>query len=239
MKTQIYRIQYRGFEIVGMRDGNVRRFNVKTGTVDVVGGIHCNIFAIEDNQHFELLSYFNLGIGYEIADILVFNESDFSKLTKEFIDGQYFDLSAKRITSAENRKYKQLANMVTLFCGDKSDESLFRILTEKVGLTNFDIINIGCVDLVPYFDLDNYAAIIADFIVREGTKNANCNNWIMHFSEIKEQFGVDLVVDVEMLKRITIALYNIYDNMIEQMDVLKDAFDIVYFPSYCTKTNEI
>lgn len=232
---EMYWKKYRGFEIVGERNEDVSRMNFDARKIEKVGGITFDVFDIEDKCRLTKLVSFNFAVGRELSD---YSEKSFEKAAKEFVDNQYFNLLISREEKARERKICQLAKAVDWICENEEGEDLYRVLTNEIGLTDYDIVKIGRSDLIPYFNFHTYAEIIADWIVREGTEETSSGNWLISFEEIKDKFAVDLASDKEMLELIKDSLYSIYGDVICEMDIHEDEFDIIYFLNYCPNADD-
>ncbi len=234
-KKEKYWEKYRGFEVVGKRDDNISRFNTKACTIEKVGGIAFDIFDIEDKMHSDKLVSFSFAFGYEISDGI---DGEFECAVKTLIDNQYFNLSVLKEEKAKERKIRQLSKAVVWISKNEKGEALYKVLSKELGLSDYDIVKVGHVELLPYFDLEKYAEVIADAMVREGTEGTSSGNWHTSFEEIKDEFGVDLIFDKEMVDRIENALYSIYGDVISEMDIYDNEFDIMYFLNYCPNVEE-
>lgn len=234
-KKENYWEKYRGFEVIGKRDDNISRFNAKACTIEKVGGIAFDIFDIEDKIHSDKLVSFSFAFGYDITDGV---DGDFEHAVKKLADNQYYNLSVLKEEKAKERKIRQLSMAVSWISKNEEGETLYNILSKELGLSDYDIVNVGHTELLPYFDLEKYAEVIADTIVREGTEGTSSGNWLTSFEEIKDEFGVDLVSDKEMVDHIENALYSIYGDVICEMDIHDNEFDIMYFLNYCPNAEE-
>ena len=63
-------------------------------------------------------------------------------------------------------------------------------------------------------------------------------NSFLFFEEIQEKHNVDLSEDKEMLDAIVNELRNSYAEKIAELNILDDAFDIVYYLDFCPNADE-
>lgn len=229
-----YAEKYRGFEIVGIKNDSIERYNYGEHMLEKVGGIDYVVYAIEDKKHERKLFDTNFAIGYELKD---YNMDSFDRAAHEFVDKNIGMLQCVRKEAAKQRKNSQLANAIAWIVeaadANSSSEELFTILTESIGMTYIDILEAGYSNLIPCFDREKYAEIIADAIVEEGTTNTSTGNWHIDFCEIKDKFAVDLDEDEDLLELVKSALYDNYGDAIAEMDIYDSQFDIMYFLFWC------
>ena len=235
MKDKKYWEKYRGFEVVGESVDSVLRFNEKSRTLETVKGISYDLFDIDDQTHVAKLATYKLGYGHEISEGV---EGEFNRAVKSFIDDHFFELCTLKTAKAKERKILQLSNAVKWISENEEGETLYQVLSKELGLSDYDIVKVGHTELFPYFDLEKYAEVIADAIVQEGIVCTSCGNWIIPFTEIKEEFAVDLSSNKDLLGYIKEALYSIYGEVIAEMDIYEDSFDITYFLAYCPNLEE-
>ena len=225
-----YSEKYRGFEIVGTKNDSIERYNDKERRVATVGGISFIIYAIEDKKQEYKLFDANFAIRYELED---YEMNSFERAAHKFVDKNIGMLDCMRREAAKKRKNSQLAKAIAWISENEEGETLYRVLTKEIGLTDLDILEAGYSNLVPYFDREKYAEIIADTIVEEGTTKTTSGNWHVHFCEIEDKFAVDLDEDEDMLELIKSVLYDNYGDAIAEMDIYNSQFDIMYFLFWC------
>ena len=88
----------------------------------------------------------------------------------------------------------------------------------------------GFSSLVPYFDRDDYAQTIANYLIDEGTEDTMSGNLHIPFSEINEKFGVTLPDDEDLLDRIKYCIGE--SEAVADIETDED-FDLMFHTAFC------
>ena len=99
-------------------------------------------------------------------------------------------------------------------------------------MTDEEIRACGFKSLVSYFNKDEYAQTIAEYMTKVGTENTTTGNWQFRFDEIGEKFGVDLHANLDMVDKICKELYGNGETL-SQIEVMGDTFDLTFYLKYC------
>ena len=81
--------------------------------------------------------------------------------------------------------------------------------------------------------LEMYANKIATYIFVETAKNTSTSNWITYFHEINDYYKVDLTQDKELKEAIEDCLYANFGQMILDLVVDNECFDLILGMNYC------
>lgn len=146
------------------------------------------------------------------------------------IDDFYDDLVRDQRCDEQARYQEMLGRAVTVIAEEQSEKELYQTLTDNIGLTDDEIRKIGFTKLAPYFDRDGYAQTIAEFITDNGTAETMTGNYVLPFSEINKLFGINLLLDEEMLNMIVDSFDS---DVISDVDTNSGEFDIMFNSDYC------
>ena len=221
-------MRYRGFEITSNADYDIHRMNRMTGDVEVCKGYYCEVYDAKDVGYVNMLDEFCLAEGYEISDC------SYSSLVNGIavhVDNCYNELIEMKSDNNGYRVYLLLGKVLCWLGENETGKKLYNTFSEVLGLKNEEILRHGFSSLVPYFDRNEYAETIADYLIDEGTQDTVSGNIHFPFSEINERFAVDLPTDKDMLDRISEHLY-------KQSDIVSDFatdedFDLMFFTAFC------
>ena len=99
-------------------------------------------------------------------------------------------------------------------------------------MTDDEIRFCGFKSLVSYFNKDEYAQTIAEYMTKVGTENTTTGNWQFRFDEIGDKFGVDLSSNSDMVDKICKELYGNGETL-SQIEVMGDTLDLTFYLKYC------
>lgn len=165
---------------------------------------------------------------FEVRNVDV--EGDISERIKDVVDTFMNDISNSRKNLAPRRGREQLKKAIAYISETMNGESLYRVLTEQVGMTDDEIRSIGHTELIPFFDRDCYARLIAGFLIDYGTAYSTSGNYNISFEEIEERFGMNLSHDENMRKKVMSAFDK---NVVAGVEATEDGFDMMFDTSYC------
>ena len=235
MAKKIYSEKYKGFEIIGEYDENICRLNPDSRVVEKVGGIRFDIFDAEANPGSPKLFTDRFALGYEIYET---SDEVFEKAIVKYINHQTPYLMEQKEQEISKRRLRQLSKAIEYIAKEKSGEELYNVLSKDFGMTDHDIVVTGHAELVSYFDLESYAEVVAGHLVREGTWETSNGSYNVSFAEIKENFGLDLKSDKNLAYKIEDAIFDIYGDLVAELDVYDDTFDFMFFLAYCPNADE-
>ena len=221
-------MRYRGFEITSTPDYQIGRRNDLTGDVESCRGYYCQVYAANDVDYVNLLDEFCLAEGYEISD------RSYSSLVKGIalhVDICYSELNEMKSDNNGYRVYQLLGKALCWLGENESGEELYNTFSEVLGLRNEEILRHGFSSLVPYFDRDEYAETIANYLIDEGTQDTVSGNIHIPFSEINNRFAVDLPADKELLSKIEDCL--VWKSHIVSEFATDEDFDLMFFTVFC------
>lgn len=205
-----------------------RGFNINCTPLDK--DVLCEVFAGNDayeNLLFEFMLYPGITISDDSKEAI---ENGVIKYVNEYYD----TISERRDDDLSNRNATLLGRLVCWIGEFQSGEELYDTLSSDIGLTDNEIRELGFTSLSPYFDREDYAQTIAEYMTDAGCAFTHSGNWHFDFSEINKAFGVSLPSDKEMLD----AIVDAFDrNVVSDIDTTED-FDLMLYLAYCPNADE-
>ena len=221
-------MRYRGFEITNCPDSGVERYDSENNQDVICEGFYCQVYPAGDEQYADQLDDFCLAEGFEIDDC---SDQALESGIIMYIDENYYMLCDAKADVVALRKKKILSKVVRWIEENESSEELYHILSDTIGMTDDEIIEIGFTSLVPYFDRKIYAQIIAEYLIDKGTERTLSGNIHIPFSEINKRYAVNLPSDLEMLDLIRYSLRD-YSDILSDIEIETD-FDMMFNTIYC------
>ena len=221
-------MRYRGFEIVSTPEYNLVRRNQLTREMETCKGHYCQIYDADDVERNHMFDEFCLAVGYEIPD-----DTESSRLAgiAKYVDRNLASLTDVKCDMQGNRISELLGRALCWIGESESGEELYNTFSEVLGLTDEEIRYMGYTSLVPYFDKEQYAETIANYLIDEGTVDTVSGNLHIPFSEINEHFAVSLPSDRELLDAITEKLFD-YSEIVSDFDTTEE-FDLMFYTVFC------
>ena len=221
-------MRYRGFEITSTADYDIHRMNRETGNVEVCKGYYCEVYDANDVGLINMFDSFCLAEGYEIKDC---SYSSLLVGIAKYVDGCFDSYKESKWDMQDNRTYEILGRALCWLGESESGQELYNTFSEVLGMDDDEIRKMGFTSLVPYFDRDKYAELIANYLIDEGTEDTLSGNIHFPFSEINERFKVNLPSDVDLLGKIE-------DCLISNSEIVSDCeingdFDLMFFTAFC------
>ena len=221
-------MRYRGFEIVSTTEYDLVRRNQLTGEKEICKGYYCQIYDTEDVERNQMFDEFDLAVGHEISDDTP--SPEFAGIAK-YVDRNYDSLIDVKWDMQGNRISELLGRTLCWIGENESGGELYNTFSEVLGLTDEEIRYMGYTSLVPYFDREQYAETIANYLIDEGTADTVSGNIHIPFDEINERFAVCLPSDRELLESITKNLLG-QSEIIADLDTTED-FDLMFYTVFC------
>lgn len=221
-------MRYRGFEITSTADYDIHRMNRMTGDVEVCKGYYCEVYDANDVGLINMFDSFCLAEGYEIKDC---SYSSLLVGIAKYVDGCFDSYKESKWDMQDNRTYEILGRALCWLGESESGQELYNTFSEVLGMDDDEIRKMGFTSLVPYFDREKYAELIANYLIDEGTEDTLSGNIHFPFSEINERFKVNLPSDVDLLGKIE-------DCLISNSEIVSDCeingdFDLMFFTAFC------
>lgn len=191
--------RYRGFKIVTYYMSHLQHLSHDKRKLDSKGGYYCYVYADLDSNFDTSLAYIELCIGYEVKDN---SEEALRDALIRYIDNNYYSLKWTRERKALARVIQILNRAMNELDEYNSGRDLYRIFKDRLQLTDKEIFDQGFVELVPYFNRENYARYIAKELTDYATLRTETGCWFFKFSEVSRLFGVQLPFDEDMLQKI-------------------------------------
>ena len=171
---------------------------------------------------------FCLAEGYEIKDC---SYSSLLVGIAKYVDGCFDSYKESKWDMQDNRSYEILGRALCWLGESESGQELYNTFSEVLGMDDDEIRKMGFTSLVPYFDRDKYAELIANYLIDEGTEDTLSGNIHFPFSEINDRFKVNLPSDVDLLGKIE-------DCLISSSEIVSDCeingdFDLMFFTAFC------
>ena len=220
-------MRYRGFEITSTADYGITRIDKTTGANETCKGYYCEIYAADDDNYANLFDSFCLAQGHEIPDC------SYSSLVEgivRYVDVCYDELINAKWDAESCRTYELFGRALCWLAENESGAELYNTFSEVLGMTDDEIREMGHTTLVPYFNRDNYAQTIADYLIEEGTRDTLSGNLHIPFSEINERYAVELPNDKDLLDRIKDCLCG--DEAVADIETNED-FDLMFHTVFC------
>ncbi len=221
-----YQFRYRGFD-VSVIPADVPYYNGQG--FENCDGVYCEVFADTDPERLDLLGSCSLAVGHDIQST---SEKDVFDGVRDFIDGTLSNLQSTRLY-VESARMSSLAGKLIAYIGEyESPESVYDTLHHIIGMDDQEIAKCGAREFVPFFDRDDYAKTIADYLIRTSTENTLTGNWLTGFDEIEKEFGVNLSEDTDLLDKICDHL-STSGEVLCDLQVYDEQFDLTFYTDYC------
>lgn len=227
-------MRYRGFEITACPDNGVERYNSAESRDELCNGFFCEIYAANDSQHSDRLDTFCLAEGYEIPDT---SEESLADGIIQYVDENYYALLESKNEVKQKRTEELVGRLVCWLGENESGAELYDTLSQVIGMTDEEIREVGFSSLAPFFDREQYAQTIADWLIDNGTENSFSGSWIVHHEEIAERFGVNLKTDEELRNMVSRHLYNSSD-IVADFCMDADKVDLDFYLAHCPYYNQ-
>lgn len=220
---------YRGFNIRTVDAIDLIRHNPSTGENESCHGVYCEVYDVADDGLTEKLDDFTLAEGYEIGSSA---EAVIEDAIISYVDNHITELEYYRADAASDRRNHIIGRLVSWIGEEQHGRELYDTLSAYIGMTDEEIRACGFKSLVPYFNKDEYAQTIAEYMIKVGTENTTTGNWQFRFDEIGDKFGVDLSSNYDMVDKICKELYGNGETL-SQIEVMGDTFDLTFYLKYC------
>ena len=219
-------MRYRGFDIVPT-PADVPYHNGTT--FEQCDGYYCAIYADTDPDQIHLLDHFALAVGHDIKSMY---DDDLFEGVRNHIDSVMSSLQEMRMY-VDSERSQELAGKLIAHLGEyENPESLYNTLRYTVGMTDYEIAKRGGKHLAPFFDKDEYAKSISDYLIRTSTENTLTGNWLTGFDEIENEFGVNLAEDTELLDKVCDHL-SMSGEILCDLQAQDEQFDLTFYTDYC------
>ena len=219
--------KYRGFKISSVVDYEIRRRENPDADLETCIGHFCQIYSANDDACVNVIDEFTLAVGHEIPDMTY---SSLLVGIAKYVDGCYSQLIEAKWDVESCRTYELFGRALCWLAENESGAELYNTFSEVLGMTDDEIREMGYTTLVPYFNRDNYAQTIADYLIEEGTRDTLSGNLHIPFSEINERYAVELPNDKDLLDRIKDCLCG--DEAVADIETNED-FDLMFHTVFC------
>ena len=225
-------MKYRGFNITACPDSAIERHIYPSRRTELCSGYYCQVYPISDDVFAKQLAHFCLAEGHEISDT---SEASLVDGIMDYVNEHYSELNHAKDNVDRQHTEMLLGRLVCWLGETESGEELYDTLSNHIGMSDTDILNIGYKSLVPFFNREYYAETIADYIYQTGTEETTTGNWHFPFSEINEKFAVNLIEDKKLLKMICDKLD---DYPVADLECGNSEFDVMFYTAYCPYVDE-
>ena len=227
-------MRYRGFEITSCYDTGIEWYNQQTGEDEICSGYFCEIYPAGDDQYANQLDAFCLAEGHEIADT---TQGSLENGIIRYVDGHYGYLQEEK-EEVRQKRTEELAGRLIGYLGETQEgAALYRILSRDIGMTDNEIRGMGYGALAPYFDREEYAKTIAEWMMDDGTESTLSGSWAVPFGNLQKRFGVDLKTDTDLRDRVSRVLYDQSD-IVADFCMEEDRVRLDFFYSRCPHVYE-
>ena len=222
-------MKYRGFNIRTVDAIDLLRYNAAADINERCHGVYCEVYNVTDDGLTERLDDFTLAEGYEIPDC---SAAEIEKAISDYVDEHIIPMEYYRVDALADRRNHLIGRLVSWIGEEQQGRELYDTLSAYIGMTDEEIRACGFKSLVPYFNKDEYAQTIAEYMIKVGTENTTTGNWQFRFDEIGDKFGVDLSSNSDMVDKICKELYGNGETL-SQIEVMGDTFDLTFYLKYC------
>lgn len=227
-------MKYRGFEITASYDGGVERYNSAEDRDEICEGYFCEVYPAGDDQYAEQLDAFCLAEGYEIPDT---SDEALNAGIRKYVDDNYYLLQESKNEVKQKRSEELVGRLVCWLGESECGDELYDTLSKNIGMTDEEIRAAGFRSLAPFFDREQYAQTIADWLIEDGTQTTLSGSWIVHYGTIENRFGVNLQTDEELRNIVSHHLYDSSD-VVADFCMDTDKVDLDFFLAYCPCANQ-
>lgn len=227
-------MRYRGFEITSRPDSGVERYNSAESRDELCEGFYCEIYPAGDDQYANRLDTFCLAEGYEIPDT---SDVALAAGIIKYVDENYFGLLESKNEVKQKRMEELVGRLVCWLGESESGAELYNTLSETIGMTDEEIREVGFQSLAPFFDREQYAQTIADWLIEDGTESTISGRWIVPYGNIGKRFGVDLQTDANLRNMVSRHLYDSSD-IVADFCMGQDKVTLDFFYSHCPYVHE-
>ena len=222
-------MKYRGFNIRTVDAIDLLRYNAAADSNERCHGVYCEVYNVTDDGLTERLDDFTLAEGYEIPDC---SAAEIDKAISDYVDEHIIPMEYYRADALADRRNHIIGRLVSWIGEEQQGRELYDTLSAYIGMTDEEIRACGFKSLVPYFNKDEYAQTIAEYMIKVGTENTTTGNWQFRFDEIGDKFGVDLSSNSDMVDKICKELYGNGETL-SQIEVMGDTLDLTFYLKYC------
>lgn len=222
-------MRYRGFEITSCPDSGVERYNSAESRDEICEGFFCEIYPAGDDQYANRLDTFCLAEGYEIPDT---SDAALTAGIIKYVDENYYGLLESKNEVKQKRTEELVGRLVCWLGESESGAELYNTLSEAIGMTDEEIREVGFQSLAPFFDREQYAQTIADWLIEDGTESTISGRWIVPYGNIGNRFGVNLQTDADLRNMVSRHLYDSSD-IVADFCMGQDKVTLDFFYSHC------
>ena len=182
-----------------------RGYEITATTLD--NQIMCQIYNRNDKEQLESVDDFCLRLGEDIPD---FSKETVQRAIRAYVDETRTTLRALDAEIADERKAAIIGKFIRHFCNDKPTGDIYRLLSDTIGMTDAEMLEVGCTYLEPHFNRESYAETIANHMVMMGTECTTDCKWEFFYRTLNEWYGTTLPQDRDLMERIRQRLTNDY-----------------------------
>lgn len=226
-------MRYRGFEITACDDSGVERYNSAENRDEICEGYFCEVYPAGDEQYADQLDAFCLAEGYEIPDT---SDESLNAGIRKYVDDNYYALWESKNEVKQKRSEELVGRLVCWLGENESGAELYDTLSKNIGMTDEEICAIGFRTLAPFFDREQYAQTIADWLIEDGTQSTFSGSWLVYYGNIEKRFGVNLQTDEELRNMVSRHLYDSSD-IVADFCMDTDKVHLDFFFAYCPCAN--
>lgn len=222
-------MRYRGFEITSSYDTGIERYNPQTGRDELCNGYFCEVYLAGDDQYANQLDRFELAEDYDITDA---SEDALVNDIAKYVDDHYFSLLDAK-ADIRLKRMEDLTGKMACWIGESEHGAeLYDTFSKMIGMTDEEIREMGFTSLAPYFDREQYAKTIADWIVDDGTESTVTGSWTVPYGNISNRFAVSLKTDEELRNMVSRQLYDRSD-IVADFCMEQDKVTVDFFYTHC------
>lgn len=221
-------MRYRGFELYATPTMGTER--VRVGKEVFAEGFFCEVYDAADSDMANQLDHFTLAVGYDIPEISL---EALDNGLRRYADEHYTELTAAKLDVQTERKDMLLGRFITSLRNLTSDAKLYDTLSRKIGMDDDEIRAAGYASLAPYFDREDYARVITEYMLDIAAENTTTGSWQIGFGYLNERYGIDLPNDQQLMEYICDYLRTGYPDMLEGFEVDEDQFTLRLDPDFC------
>ena len=227
-------MRYRGFVLTATPTRGTERVQTQASGKELCKGFFCEVYDPRDMDQVNMLDFFSLAEGYDIPDSSL---ESLDTGMRRYVDEHFAELVAASLDVDRERKDLLIGRFITWLGEYERGADLYNTLKEQIEMDDDEIRAAGFTSLVPYFDQELYAQIIADHIIDLGSENTTTGRWEIGFSYLNDRYGVDLPNDQRLMDLIGGHLES-HPDLVEGYDCDEVQYNVRFLSACCPYVDE-
>lgn len=221
-------MRYRGLELYATPTMGGTKIRVGNGVM--AEGFFCEVYDAADSDMANLLDHFTLAVGYDVPEISL---EALDNGLRRYADEHYTEILAAKQDTQIERKDMLLGRFITSLQNLMSDEKLYTFLSKNIGMEDDEIRAAGCTFLVPHFDREDYARVIAEHIIDLAAENTTTGDWQVGIPYLNSRYGIDLPNDEQLTEDVCMFLRTGHPDIVKSIDLDDEHFYLCLNADFC------